>query len=83
MSKKRGNKKGKNADDDFEDTQSLTSEKDNLTSKPAKGKSTKKGKKGKKDDWSDDEVNEESKLRIMDIPIYLIIKNVSRSVSSE
>lgn len=59
MSKKRGNKKGKNADDDFEDTQSLSSEKD-LTSKPAKGKPPKKGKKGKKDDWSDDEINEDS-----------------------
>lgn len=61
MSKKRGNKKGKNADDDFEDSTSLTSEKDNLTSKPAKGKPAKKGKKGKKDDWSDDDLNDDSK----------------------
>lgn len=61
MSKKRGNKKGKNIDDEFEDTQGLTSEKDNLTSKPAKGKTAKKGKKGKKDDWSEDEMNEDSK----------------------
>lgn len=68
MSKKRGGKKGKNADDDFEETQSLTSEKDNLTSKPAKGKSAKKGKKGKQDDWSDDEIKEESKQMI----IYII-----------
>lgn len=61
MSKKRGTKKGKNLDDDFEDTTSITSEKDNLTSKPAKGKPAKKGKKGKKDDdWSDDEMGEDS-----------------------
>lgn len=61
MSKKRGNKKGKNVDDDFEDTTSITSEKDNLTSKPAKGKTVKKGKKGKKDDdWSDNDVDDDS-----------------------
>lgn len=59
MSKKRGNK-GKNVDDDFEETVSVTSDKDNLTSKPAKGKPSKKGKKSKKEDWSDDELNEES-----------------------
>lgn len=61
MSKKRENKKGKIPNDEFEDTQSLTSGKNNLTSKPMKEKSQKKGKKGKKDDWSDDEVNDESK----------------------
>lgn len=58
MSKKRGNKKGKNLDDDFEETPSITNAKDDLTSKSTKNKPAKKGKKGKKDDdWSDEESN--------------------------
>ncbi|CAG9858316.1 unnamed protein product [Phyllotreta striolata] len=51
MSKKRGNKK--NLDDDFEETNSITSEKEKPAPK-SKSKAGKKGKKGK-DGWSDDE----------------------------
>ncbi|KAG5890013.1 hypothetical protein JTB14_012635 [Gonioctena quinquepunctata] len=55
MSKKRGNKKGKNNDDDFpEDTPSITSNEENPTSKAPKSKASKKGKRAK-EDWSEDE----------------------------
>ncbi|XP_072391227.1 ATP-binding cassette sub-family F member 1 [Diabrotica undecimpunctata] len=60
MSKKRGAKKGKNLDEDFEDTSSIISEKEKTNSKAPKNKTTKKGKKGK-DDWSDDEEIEQGK----------------------
>ncbi|KAI2474148.1 ATP-binding cassette sub-family F member 1 [Diabrotica virgifera virgifera] len=60
MSKKRGAKKGKNLDDDFEETSSIISEKEKINSKTPKNKTTKKGKKGK-DDWSDDEEIEQGK----------------------
>lgn len=63
MSKKRGNKKEQNVDDGFSESQSITSEKDNSTSKPAKSKSSKKGKKSKKDNnWSDDEGVDDGKF---------------------
>lgn len=61
MSKKRGNKKNQDFDDDFEEKPKIgNSEKDSkkeVTSKSDKAKQTKKGKKGKKDDgdWSDDD----------------------------
>lgn len=59
MSKKRGNKKNLNLDNDSVDDLNVIkpeSDKNNLTSKSAKAKAPKKGKKGKKDDdWSGDE----------------------------
>ncbi|KAJ8918959.1 hypothetical protein NQ315_016861 [Exocentrus adspersus] len=59
MSKKRANKKGKNLDDDFEETASIDSDMNNINSKSSKSKAPKKGKKGKKDDdWSDTETND-------------------------
>lgn len=62
MSKKRGNKKGKNVDDDFEDNLSVDNDVNNISTKSSKTKPPKKGKKGKKDDdWSDDETNDSSK----------------------
>ncbi|CAH1173645.1 unnamed protein product [Phaedon cochleariae] len=58
MSKRRGNKKNKNLDDDFDDeVTSNVSEKVNILSDTSKAKLTKKSKKGKKDDWSDEEIN--------------------------
>ncbi|CAG9838016.1 unnamed protein product [Diabrotica balteata] len=60
MSKKRGAKKGKNLDEDFEESSSIISEKEKTNSKTPKTKTTKKGKKGK-DDWSDDEEIEQGK----------------------
>ncbi|XP_018564762.1 ATP-binding cassette sub-family F member 1 [Anoplophora glabripennis] len=59
MSKKRGNKKGKNLDDDFEENLSVENDTNNINSKSNKTKPVKKGKKGKKDDdWSDNEAND-------------------------
>ncbi|RZC38707.1 ATP-binding cassette sub-family F member 1 [Asbolus verrucosus] len=60
MSKKRGNKKNLNLENDSEDdTQVIKADadKNNVTSKSSKSKPAKKGKKGKKDDWSDDDDN--------------------------
>ncbi|XP_057669894.1 ATP-binding cassette sub-family F member 1 [Diorhabda carinulata] len=58
MSKKRGNKKSKDLDEDFEETSSIISDK--ASAKLNKHKTTKKGKKGK-DNWSGDEGNEQEK----------------------
>lgn len=58
MSKKRVNKKGKDIDDDFEETSSIISEK--ASAKVNKNKTAKKGKKGK-DHWSGDEDNDQEK----------------------
>lgn len=59
MSKKRGTKKNQEFGDDFEEPAKVTAhenDKNQLTSKGAKGKAAKKGKgKGKRDDWSDDD----------------------------
>ncbi|XP_074038690.1 ATP-binding cassette sub-family F member 1 [Leptinotarsa decemlineata] len=57
MSKKRGNKKGKNVEDDFgEEAPSVSNNKEN-TLKTSKSKASKKGKRGK-NDWSDEETAE-------------------------
>ncbi|CAH1114101.1 unnamed protein product [Psylliodes chrysocephalus] len=58
MSKKRGNKKGKNLDEDFEENVSIISEKEKQTSKPTKNKASKKGKKGKDNSSDDDDVDQ-------------------------
>lgn len=72
MSKKRGNKKGKNADDDFEDNLSVDNDVNNVNTKSSKTKPSKKGKKGKKDDdWSDNETIDPSK----NLFIYLLYKS--------
>lgn len=58
MSKKRGNKKNQDIDDDFEESTKINVEdtdKKQVTSKPAKGKSAKKGKGKKDNDWSDND----------------------------
>lgn len=55
MSKKKGNKKNEDFDDDFDSKPKLTSKEGNdITSKPPQSKS-KKGKGNKDGDWSDDE----------------------------
>jgi ATP-binding cassette subfamily F protein 1 len=58
MSKKRGNKKNVNLENDSDEEAKITkanTEKNDITSKSNKTKSSKKGKRGKKDDWSDEE----------------------------
>jgi ATP-binding cassette subfamily F protein 1 len=58
MSKKRGNKKNINLENDSDEEAKITkanTEKNDITSKSNKTKSSKKGKRGKKDDWSDEE----------------------------
>lgn len=60
MSKKRGNKKNQDVDEEFDEKPKIINNENNqnqVTSKKDKPKSTKKGKKGKKNDgdWSDDE----------------------------
>lgn len=58
MSKKRGNKKNVNLDNDSDEevpNMKANAEKANLTSKSSKTKAPKKGKKGKRGDWSDDD----------------------------
>lgn len=64
MSKKRGNKKNKDLEDDFGEEVSTPVAENNTKNK---SKSTKKGKKGKKDDWSDDDESE-SKVSLLNEP---------------
>lgn len=85
MSKKKGNKKNKNQDDDWEEPAISVpgkEEKTEITSNPGKSKAGKKGKGKKKDDWSDDENDKDKDLQVVDeesIPAPVSKKNQKKS----